>query len=68
MSRVEAMTTNLEFINIELIAYGRFLLLVEDRDTAQRAALPFGVIFLELGVDRLEERANEGNLEGRTDD
>lgn len=68
MSRVEAMTTNLEFISIELIAFGRYILLVEDRDTAQRAALPFGVIFLELGVDRLEERANEGNLEGRTDD
>lgn len=68
MSRVEAMTTNLEFISIELIAFGRYILLVEDRDTAQRAALPFGVIFLELGVDRLEERADEGNLEGRTDD
>lgn len=41
--------------------------LVEDRDTAQLAAVPFGLIFSELGVDRLQERTHEGNLVCRTD-
>lgn len=36
--------------------------LVEDRDTAKVSAVPFGLVFGELGVDGLEEWAHEGNL------
>lgn len=41
--------------------------LVEDRDTAQRPAHPFRVVFGELGVYRFEERADEGDLERGSD-
>lgn len=39
--------------------------LVEDGDTAEGTAGPFGLVFLELGVDGLQEGTNEGHLEGR---
>lgn len=42
--------------------------LVEDRDTAQLATVPFRLVLGELGIDRLEERAHEGDLVGRTND
>ena len=41
---------------------------MEDRNAAQRAAYPFRVIDLELGVHRLEKGAYEGDFEGRADD
>lgn len=37
-------------------------LLVEDGNAAQRSAEPFAMVFLELGVDGLEERAHEREL------
>jgi hypothetical protein len=37
--------------------------LVENGDTAQGTTLPFGVVLFEFGVDRLEERSDEGHLE-----
>jgi hypothetical protein len=42
--------------------------LVEDRDTAQLATVPFRLILGELGIHRLEEGAHERDLVGRTDD
>lgn len=39
-------------------------ILVEDRHAAQVAAVPFRLVFPELGVDRLEERAHERYFEG----
>lgn len=41
---------------------------MEDRDTAQLAAVPFRLVLGELGIDRLQERAHEGDLVGRTND
>lgn len=40
-------------------------LLVEDRNTAERAAGPLGLVLGELWVHRLQEGADEGHLEGR---
>ena len=42
-------------------------LLVENRDTTQFAAVPFGLVLGELRVDRLEEWAHERDLVARTD-
>lgn len=42
-------------------------LLVENRNAAERAALPFGDILFHLGVQGLEEGAHEGGLEFWTD-
>jgi hypothetical protein len=42
--------------------------LVEDRDTAQLATVPFRLVLGELGIDGLEEGAHERDLVGRTDD
>jgi len=39
--------------------------LVEDGDTAERTAVPFSYIFLELGVQGLQEWSHERLLEGR---
>ena len=36
--------------------------LVEDRDTAQFGAVEFLNVLVHLGIDRFEERSNEGNL------
>jgi hypothetical protein len=36
--------------------------LVEDRDTAQVATVPLGLVFGEFGVDGLKKRAHEGDL------
>lgn len=41
---------------------------MEDGNTAQFAAVPFGLVFGELGVDRFQEWAHKGDLIGRTDD
>ena len=41
---------------------------MEDGDAAEGARLPFGMVGLELGVNRLEEGAEKGDLEGRSDD
>jgi len=41
---------------------------VEDGDTTEGRAVPFGVVFLELGVHRLQERAHERSLPCWTDD
>lgn len=40
---------------------------MEDRDTAQLAAVPFRLVLGKLGVDGLEEGAHERNLVGGTD-
>ena len=61
-SLVGAMTTNLGMSNKI-----RKEILVEDRNTTQLAAVPFGLVFCELRVDRLQEWAHEGNLVCRTD-
>jgi hypothetical protein len=42
--------------------------LVEDRDTAQLATVPFRLVLGELGIHRLEEGAHERDLVGRTND
>lgn len=42
--------------------------LVEDGNTAQGTRQPFRVVLLELGVDRFEEGADEGDLHGGTHD
>lgn len=36
---------------------------MEDRDTTERPAQPFGVVFLKLWVDRLQERSHQGLFE-----
>lgn len=51
-----------------LIRQNRGNLLVEDRNTAEGTAEPFGVIFLELGVHGFQEGTDEWHLEGRADD
>ena len=38
--------------------------LVKDGHATERAAFPFGIIFLEFGVDRFQERSDKGYLEG----
>jgi len=40
---------------------------VKDRDTAQRSAHPFRVVFCELRVHGFEEWSNEGDFECRSD-
>lgn len=37
-------------------------LLVEDGDTAQFTTVPFGLVFVELGVHRLKKRSHERQL------
>ena len=39
-------------------------LLVKNRDTAERSTVPFGMIFLKLGIYGFEEWPHEGQLEG----
>lgn len=74
MSRVDAITTNLDSSSAAGLQFTRDKLrrgecvLVEDGDTAQFPAIPFGLVLMKLGVDRLEERAHEGNLVRGTDD
>lgn len=41
---------------------------MENGDTAELAAVPFGLVLGELGVDGLQERAHEGDLVGGTND
>ena len=41
--------------------------LVKDGHATERAACPFGVVFLEFRVDRFQEWSNEGYLEGWAD-
>lgn len=40
-------------------------LLVENRHTAQLSAVPFGLVLVEFGVHRLEERSHERNFHRR---
>ena len=40
---------------------------MEDGNTAQLTAIPFGFVFVELGIDRLKEWAHERDLESWTD-
>lgn len=40
---------------------------MEDGNTAQLTAIPFRLVLVELGINRLKERAHEWDLERRTD-
>jgi hypothetical protein len=40
---------------------------MKDRDTTQITAVPFGLVLMELGINRLEEGAHEGDLPCWTD-
>jgi hypothetical protein len=40
---------------------------VEDRNTAERTAAPFGMVTVKSRVHGIEEWADEGNLHGGTD-
>ena len=42
-------------------------LLVKDRDAAQFTTVPFRLVFVELGVDRLKEGAHKRNFHCWTD-
>jgi hypothetical protein len=73
MSRVDAMTTNLqgEAVRNEHRKRGKMqfliqgdILLVEDGNAAQLAAVPFRLVFVKLGVHGLEERSHERQFEG----
>lgn len=41
---------------------------MEDGNTAQLTTVPFRLVFVELGVDRLKERTHKRDFESRTDD
>lgn len=41
---------------------------MEDGDAAQFAAVPFGLVFMEFGIDRLQEGTHEGHFPRGTDD
>lgn len=41
---------------------------MKDRHAAQLAAVPFRLVLVELGVDRLQEGSHEGDLVSGTDD
>lgn len=43
-------------------------LLVENRDATQGTAVPFGLVFGEIGKHGLEERTHERDFHGRADD
>jgi hypothetical protein len=66
---VDAITTNLKWDGSAFPirpANVKEDVLVEDGDAAQGAARPFRIVFLELGIDGLQEGSNERLLEGRT--
>lgn len=46
----------------------RVYLLVEDGNTAELSAVPFRLVLMELGTDRLKEWAHKGDLHGRSND
>lgn len=62
------MTTNLGSSEDRTTYSQPSALLVEHRNTAQLAAVPFCFVLVEFGVDRLEEGSHEGDLERRTHD
>lgn len=61
------MTTNLQgeaVRNKPLFPVQGDFLLVKDGNAAQLAAVPFRLVFVKLGVHRLEERSHERQFEG----